>query len=50
VHVLYEDRNEVVIANDGSISKLDLVVRNQAAALNRATKQLAGDHGHEDNQ
>jgi biotin carboxyl carrier protein len=50
VHVLYEDRNEVVIANDSSISKLDLVVRNQAAALNRATKQLAGDHGHEDNQ
>ncbi len=47
VRVLYEDRNEVVIANDGSVTRVDVVVRNQAAALNRAIKQPAGEHGHE---
>lgn len=41
VHVLYEDRNEVVIANDGSITRADLVVKNQAAAINRALKLAA---------
>lgn len=38
VQVLYEDRNEVVIANDGSVTEADFVVRNQAAAINRALK------------
>ncbi len=38
VHVLYEDRTDVVIANDGSIAAGSYVVRNQAAALNRALK------------
>ena len=38
VHVLHEDRSESVVANDGSISEAAFVVRNQAAALNRALK------------
>ena len=38
VQVLYEDRKEVVIANDGSVTEADFVVRNQAAAINRALK------------
>ena len=42
VHVLFEDRNEIVVANDGSISDAEFVVRNQAAALNRALKAAAG--------
>ncbi len=41
VRVLYEDRTEVVIANDGSITRAEFVVRNQAAALNRALKAAA---------
>jgi multidrug efflux pump subunit AcrA (membrane-fusion protein) len=41
VHVLYEDRNEVVVANDGSVTEADFVVRNQAAAINRALKAAA---------
>jgi cobalt-zinc-cadmium efflux system membrane fusion protein len=50
VHVLYEDRNEVVVANDGSITEAEFVVRNQAAAINRALKAAAaggGGGGHE---
>ncbi len=53
VHVLYEDRNEVVVANDGSVSEADFVCRNQAAAINRALKAAgagdepaAHDHSH----
>jgi len=53
VHVLFEDRAEVVVANDGSISEADFVCRNQAAAINRALKAAAGgeepaghDHSH----
>ena len=42
VRVLYEDRNDVVIANDGSVTRAELVVRNQAAAINRAIKAAAG--------
>ena len=42
VHVLHEDRNEVVVANDGSVSEADFVCRNQAAAINRALKAAAG--------
>jgi len=42
VRVLYEDRKEVVVANDGSITEADFVVRNQAAAINRALKAKAG--------
>ena len=48
VRVLYEDRTEVVIANDGSITEADFVVKNQASALNRALKATAaGDDGHD---
>jgi biotin carboxyl carrier protein len=50
VRVLYEDRREAVIANDRSITQAELVVLNQAAALNRALKaaQTRGsDHDHE---
>ncbi len=54
VHILYEDREEVVIANDGSISPVEYLVRTPAAgAINRALKasgaEPAGhdhDHGH----
>ncbi len=48
VHVLHEDRRVTVIANDGSITLADLVVLNQATALNRALKMAAGDHHHHD--
>ena len=41
VRVLYEDRNESVVANDGSISDADYVVRSPAAAINRALKAAA---------
>jgi multidrug efflux pump subunit AcrA (membrane-fusion protein) len=49
VRVLYEDRTAVVIANDGSITEADFVVKNQAAAINRALKAAAasGEGGHE---
>lgn len=45
VRVLYEDRKEVVVANDGSISEADFVVKNQAAAINRALKAAAAGGG-----
>lgn len=46
VRVLYADRSDVVLANDGSVSEAEFVVRNQAAALNRALKaQAAGGGG-----
>ncbi|OWK43167.1 Cobalt/zinc/cadmium efflux RND transporter, membrane fusion protein, CzcB family [Fimbriiglobus ruber] len=45
VRVLYEDRSEVVIANDGSVAAGSFVVRNQAAAINRALKAAAGGGG-----
>jgi biotin carboxyl carrier protein len=45
VHVLYEDRAEVVLANDGSVGPGQFVVRNQAAAINRALKAAAGGGG-----
>jgi biotin carboxyl carrier protein len=49
VRVLYEDRAEVVLANDGSITEADFVVKNQAAAINRALKAAAagGEGGHD---
>jgi cobalt-zinc-cadmium efflux system membrane fusion protein len=49
VHVLHEDRSEVVVADDGSVGPGQFVVRNHAAALNRALKASAGgdEHGHE---
>jgi hypothetical protein len=46
VRVLYEDRTEVVLANDGSVGAGQFVVRNNAAAVNRALKAAAGG-GHE---
>jgi multidrug efflux pump subunit AcrA (membrane-fusion protein) len=42
VHVLHEDREQVVIAADGSLSAGNVVARNAAAALNRALKAQAG--------
>jgi multidrug efflux pump subunit AcrA (membrane-fusion protein) len=46
VRVLYADRSDVVVANDGSVTEAEFVVRNQAAALNRALKaQAAGGGG-----
>lgn len=45
VRVLYEDRKEVVVANDGSVSEADFVVKNQAAAINRALKAAAAGGG-----
>ncbi|QDU21347.1 efflux RND transporter periplasmic adaptor subunit [Urbifossiella limnaea] len=46
VRVLYADRSDVVVANDGSVTEVEYVVRNQAAALNRAVKaQSAGGGG-----
>jgi biotin carboxyl carrier protein len=49
VHVLYEDRGGVVVANDGSIGAGQFIARNGAAALNRALKALAagGEGGHD---
>jgi cobalt-zinc-cadmium efflux system membrane fusion protein len=47
VRVLYEDRTEVVVANDGSVSEAEFVVRNQAAAINRALKAAAAGGGHD---
>jgi len=49
VQVLYEDRAEVVLANDGSVGPGQFVVRNHGAALNRALKASAGgdEHGHD---
>ena len=47
VTVLYEDRREVVLANDGGVTPGLLVARNAAAALNRVLKaQQAGEGGH----
>lgn len=46
VRVLFADRSEIVIANDGSVSEAEFVVKNQAAAINRALKgQAAGGGG-----
>jgi biotin carboxyl carrier protein len=45
VRVVYEDRSDVVLANDGSLPGGAYVVRNQAAALNRALKAAAADGG-----
>lgn len=45
VRVLYADRAEAVVANDGSISEVEYVVRNHAAAINRAIKAQAAGGG-----
>ncbi len=46
VRVLFADRTEVVIANDGTVTEAEFVVRNQASAINRALKaQAAGGGG-----
>lgn len=47
VRVLYEDRTDAVLANDGSLPAGAFVVRNRAAALNRAVKAAASGGGHE---
>lgn len=47
VRVLYEDRAEVVLANDGSVAVGEFVVRTPAAAaINRALKAAAGGDAH----
>ena len=38
VHVLHEDRDSVVIANDGSLRKGSFIAQNSAASLNRVLK------------
>jgi ATP-dependent protease HslVU (ClpYQ) peptidase subunit len=43
----YEDRSDVVLADDGSVGAGQFVVRKNAAAINRALKaaaENAGDH------
>lgn len=53
VHVLFEDRQNVVIANDGSISAGNYIARNGAAQLNRVLKAQAsggGGHDHHDHE
>ncbi len=48
VHVLFEDRHDVVLANDGSVAPGLFVAHNAAAALQRVLKaQTAGASGHE---
>jgi multidrug efflux pump subunit AcrA (membrane-fusion protein) len=47
VHVLYEDRRHVVLANDGSVAPGLYVAHNAASALQRALKaEQAGEAGH----
>ena len=49
VNVVYEDRRNVVLANDGSVPAGVFVVQNAAAALNRvlaAQKASEAGHGH----
>ena len=54
VHVLYEDRRSVVIANDGKIAASSYLAQNSAASLNRVLKaqtvsgQQPGLHVHPD--
>lgn len=45
VHLLYADRTDAVVANDGTVSEAEFVVRNQAAAINRKLKADAGAGG-----
>lgn len=48
VHLILEDRDTVLIANDGSLGAGQFIARNAAAALNRALKSnAAGGGGHE---
>lgn len=50
VHVMYEDRRAVVIANDGSLFEGNVVALNGASQLNRALKAKAAggdEHGHD---
>jgi membrane fusion protein, heavy metal efflux system len=50
VHVIYEDRQNVVIANDASVNVGNFVAHNGAAQLNRILKAKAsegGGHGHD---
>lgn len=47
VHVVFEDRQSVVVANDGSINEGNYIAQNGAIALNRVLKsQSAEEHGH----
>ncbi len=50
VHILFDDRDQVVLANDGSIVAGNHIAQNGAAQLNRVLKaQAAGgeEHGHD---
>jgi len=49
VHVIYEDRRNAVLANDGSLFEGNVVALNAAGQLNRALKAKSAsgeDHGH----
>src|SRR5262249_60771389 len=50
VRVLYQDRSEAVIANDGSITRAELIVKNQAGAINRALKAQSSEGGGHDHE
>ncbi len=45
VRILHADRADVVVANDGSVTEAEYVVKNQAAAINRALKAQAAGGG-----
>jgi multidrug efflux pump subunit AcrA (membrane-fusion protein) len=45
VRVLYQDRNDVVLSNDGSLPAGAFVVKTQANALNRALKAASAEGG-----
>jgi cobalt-zinc-cadmium efflux system membrane fusion protein len=50
VHVMYEDRRNVVIANDGSLFEGNVIAMNGASQLHRALKAKTaggGEHGHD---
>jgi hypothetical protein len=48
VHIVLEDRDTVLVANDGSLGAGQFVARNGASALNRAIKaKAASGGGHE---
>ena len=46
VRVLYEDNRDVVIANDGSVTRAELIVLNHAASINRAIRAQSTEGGH----
>jgi cobalt-zinc-cadmium efflux system membrane fusion protein len=49
VHVVFEDTDHIILANDGSVIPGNYIAQNGAAALNRVLKAKAsgGGHGHD---